>query len=406
MSEEVRIEDFLGGLRDEGVVESSSVFTLSPEEARRKLEEFQRATPAYYLLRLVQAAVAGGATQVRFRIGRHLTRVTIEGLAQPFLGDELDELAPRPTDPDWLSHLKAAVNAALCLKPSEMRVVYGEYQRTFVGEPGRSGRTKPGLHFEVRRVSEGLLGSILGDAASRGAEHRGLFQSGQVCPIPLRAGRFHFNQFDLTALLPVIKPRKLGRVYLLPGSLLATAHYLVTESEQSCFLSPGLVGGAGYHVGAQQVLANKNPGTASPIVAFHYDHFGTPLEFSSGLQVPPAALSEVNRRTALKCSRFLALRLHLEGPGCLFVVRHGILMGRIYCDLGCPGALALVAVDDVKTDASGLRPVLDDSLEDLIASLRTDIKALARRVQNVIREQQLLDRTPKVREWVQGRLRY
>ena len=81
-------------------------------------------------------------------------------------------------------------------------------------------------------------------------------------------------------------------------------------------------------------------------------------------------------------------------------------MGRIECDLGCPGAFAVVAKEDLKTDVSGLRPVLDENLERLVESIREQVRDVARQVHRLINEDSLLDGSPKVKEWVQERLRY
>ena len=53
-------------LQAQGVVDSDGLFTLDRDQARRKLQLFQLANPARFVLELVQAAVLKGASRLFF----------------------------------------------------------------------------------------------------------------------------------------------------------------------------------------------------------------------------------------------------------------------------------------------------------------------------------------------------
>lgn len=109
------LDPILDALRSEGRLESSGVFSLDLEQASAKLAEFQLAEPAQYALRLVAAAVAGGAEEFSLR-GRVFS---CDGPG--FAREELSQLfaALVSSDPDKLAlrELASGLNAARLLYP-------------------------------------------------------------------------------------------------------------------------------------------------------------------------------------------------------------------------------------------------------------------------------------------------
>ncbi|MCA9796594.1 MAG: hypothetical protein KC910_32520, partial [Candidatus Eremiobacteraeota bacterium] len=63
------LEDFLEGQRRHGQQDSSGVFTLDLARAQATLRRFQLADPNFYLLQLVQGAVALQAERVELSLG-------------------------------------------------------------------------------------------------------------------------------------------------------------------------------------------------------------------------------------------------------------------------------------------------------------------------------------------------
>lgn len=58
------VEELLAELREHGTIDSRGEFTLSLSEARRKLVQYQSSNKARYLLLLLSAATAAGATSL------------------------------------------------------------------------------------------------------------------------------------------------------------------------------------------------------------------------------------------------------------------------------------------------------------------------------------------------------
>ncbi len=133
-----KTSDLIAELAAGGELASRGEFTLDRERARDKLQRFQLAEPARYVLLLVEAAVAQGATRVQVQIdtddvrfefdGTPFDRVALDALWDVLLGD------PLPAYPG-LRPLALALNAAMGLRPSFVRV---------------HGAGEPGLRLELR----------------------------------------------------------------------------------------------------------------------------------------------------------------------------------------------------------------------------------------------------------------
>ncbi len=194
------------------------------------------------------------------------------------------------------------------------------------------------------------------------------------------------------------------------------------------FLSPFDCSRAGFHIGCNRQAKTAPPAAGIPIVARYFGEEGQLLPLSAGLdygfvdpwsaeeldcglELPPRTKAPIavrhrsfgsvpalmmGQRPTCRCRRFVAIRLHLEGPGYLFLVRHGVLLARVECDLGAPGAFAVVADDQVKTDLSGLQPVHDSVLDELVASVRQTVAEQVETVLRLTRDEGLFDGNPMV----------
>lgn len=76
MGKSPSIENFLELSSRSGRFESQGVFTLSPEKALEKLAAYQLSRPQDWVLKVLQAAVAGGASSVDIRQGKKVTFFT------------------------------------------------------------------------------------------------------------------------------------------------------------------------------------------------------------------------------------------------------------------------------------------------------------------------------------------
>ncbi|MFN8612060.1 MAG: hypothetical protein U0931_31235 [Vulcanimicrobiota bacterium] len=77
--------------------------------------------------------------------------------------------------------------------------------------------------------------------------------------------------------------------------------------------------------------------------------------------------------------RVLAIPIGLEGTGQVRLIRYGVVLESIECDLGVPGAWAQVCVDDLQTDASGLKLIRDPAFDQLMAELKAQVLELGRK---------------------------
>lgn len=118
------MDQFFEQQRAEGATDSSGAFTVSPEQARKKLKLFQLAEPDSCLLKVVQAAVAAGAEEIELLAGRRELQLTFhcsdETLLEPVrLASALLEVHSLPDGP--LRHLTVALNAASACSLKEVR---------------------------------------------------------------------------------------------------------------------------------------------------------------------------------------------------------------------------------------------------------------------------------------------
>lgn len=121
--------DLLGSLKQEGKVDSSGIFTMDLRKAIEKLARFQLPQHYYYIPKMVQAAVAGGASYVVVKINE--SRVLIEFDGRPYSAEELANifqymLASRHLEEHrHLRHLATAINTAIALEARTVQVDSG-----------------------------------------------------------------------------------------------------------------------------------------------------------------------------------------------------------------------------------------------------------------------------------------
>lgn len=89
----MELDAFIAQQQLEGDRVSAGRFTISLQEARRKLQDFQLDEPHAYVLYLVSSAVAGGASYIRIEDGRE--RLVMEFDGQTYSEQELAELYTR-----------------------------------------------------------------------------------------------------------------------------------------------------------------------------------------------------------------------------------------------------------------------------------------------------------------------
>ncbi len=125
MSQLLDVDDLLSQLSSEGELQSSGRFTVDVSKAKEKLAQFQFQDAFYYILKLVQAAVAGGASGLSLQSRTAEVEVTILGLG--FTPYQLENvlyslMADSSETTPALRHFAMGLNAAVNTRASEIVV--------------------------------------------------------------------------------------------------------------------------------------------------------------------------------------------------------------------------------------------------------------------------------------------
>jgi len=170
----VSVDSFLQELATEGQLDSAGQFTVSMEHAKEKLSEFLLQSTEEYLLKLVQAGVAAGAstldlhsstTRVRFCMhGVHLDPIDLSHILNHLLQPGQNR------QPPLLPHLAIAVNTAIMTRATGMTLATWDGTQGVRFEWKASGRqqrpwalrtgTPPRVYFEVRRTGLEFLANF------------------------------------------------------------------------------------------------------------------------------------------------------------------------------------------------------------------------------------------------------
>ena len=169
------LDEFLAALQQGGTVDSQGVFTLDREKAREKMQRFQLAQPARYVLELVQAAVLRGATYISFEISA--TDVHMRCPASPFSVKDYEDLYEslfargHGGQRQALRHLALGLCTAVAMDPKQIKVSGGGSQgASLLMRPGsrdkfgKGGEGEYGLHVHLQRrpwmLTRRMLGSV------------------------------------------------------------------------------------------------------------------------------------------------------------------------------------------------------------------------------------------------------
>lgn len=180
------MDRFLEEGRNVGQHDSEGCFQLSGERALAKLAQFTVSRPEQWILKMVQAAVAGGATRLAITQSRRETRLVFALSDLPALAElELALLAPESPATPFLTELTIGLRSLLSTR--RLTVVWpGEEEgclrwngQSLLRETSSSARTS----FEV--VVEASGQGWLGGQKERAAESHALQTEAAYCPIPL-----------------------------------------------------------------------------------------------------------------------------------------------------------------------------------------------------------------------------
>lgn len=417
------LNDLVGQLRQEGVVEESGRFTLDLSRAAERIEGLEN-RPGLYLLKLIQAVVAAGGIEIRIRIGRQQVEVVAQGpelftpsqvnraLQGPFQSlSVVEELLAwflqlaRP-----VAHLRLALPAATY-----------DSQRGWLEE-----KCDPALVLNLHR-STSILNWLAGLAAAT-REHALLYERCAFAPIPIWLDGRRLNDPDRVDGWVDNRELKPPSFFQFVPFAFRASEILVERnhlrSGPPCFAAslPTMrtvrnlrVGEQNYAVAQTTIESNMRAGSRVEVVHLcQWLHDGNewpvsvytdvekdtyPLARAHSLvlgeqimAVPsqavapylskiPARLSfpynqepswrNKNRgrnfeRNLLLVDLRLCLPLGLEGPSRLLPIRYGVAMDPLAGSFGYPGLIAVAAADQLHTDLSQLRVVQDEALQALL----------------------------------------
>ncbi len=117
------IDEFLERARSEGTLHSEGSFSLDVDRAKRLLDQYQFSDPNWYLLKLVQAAVACGASEINMVFRSDCVQVTILGNDMLLIQtkDVLEIMLQREQfQQGALKQLAIGLNAALAKSPERV----------------------------------------------------------------------------------------------------------------------------------------------------------------------------------------------------------------------------------------------------------------------------------------------
>lgn len=288
MSQNLRIEDLLGELSQEGQLDSRGVFTLDAQAAVQKLSEFQLDDPSAYLIKIVQAAVASGARRCEMKVGMFSVECWLRGVncSVTELGSIPGELLRSATASPARYHLAVALNGAIStvIETIELAGFDGTHGQKVVwkfGETQTSSWTPPEkdsegrlLYLKFSRNQKGrsqaiddfigkrdIFGMLSGDESGWTRDEKELHQKFDLAAMPIqinkhaiRCGAKSFGDYHKSAwsFTGIFGPESFAQELFFPGSSLIKVP-IQSSKPQIVELKSG-------QIGASQMLAHR-PGT-------------------------------------------------------------------------------------------------------------------------------------------------
>lgn len=129
-----RVIDILEEYKSEGEFDSIGYFTLDKKKAREKMKKYQLIYPHYYVLELIQAAVASGATNIDAYVDADDCIITFDG--EPYSREDLDNLysslfmSQSDLRLERYRELAIGINSALALNPKFIKLISGDGENT------------------------------------------------------------------------------------------------------------------------------------------------------------------------------------------------------------------------------------------------------------------------------------
>lgn len=128
------LAELIKGLEAEGKLDSVGDFTLDRKKAREKMKKYQLVDPHYYVLEIIQAAVASGATAIDVYLDADDCIITFDG--DPYTREDLENMysslfmSQSDYTLDRYRELAIGINSAMALNPQYIRILSGDGEKT------------------------------------------------------------------------------------------------------------------------------------------------------------------------------------------------------------------------------------------------------------------------------------
>lgn len=369
------MQDPVGRLVSEGVEHSTGVFTMDSEASRRKLAQLARLEPELMLGKLVQAAVAGKASQVRFRVRRQSLEADIH-------------FPPGPASAKTRGYLKLALAWASYQEPRQLSWSCGSCQ-----EPEASGS----CHFVFEsRVWEQLRALVTG----RRNYHIFLSERTYLCPVPVYLDSVLVNRIPASLFnnaSEVLRALPSATGFLAPSLSLFEASSVHIGDQQAARHASDHRG-----IGQRPVVVEGVPDARLESKSLHSEfqpepwlpyeaedvllcasceNFGT-----SGWKVleqwewrnAQAYLSEIGSPRFTKVDRWVSFRYlsYRQDPCELWPVLDGVLLEMVLLPEGPPGCRVIQAVDGLRVDLDQRRLVQDERFQQFCRHLLEEVERM------------------------------
>lgn len=187
------VEDHLREERSEGKRVDDGVFTIKTEQALKKLRTHGLENPEFWVLKVLQAAVASGASSVDYTFQRKVVLITFPNAAEWSGSRILEAFEAGPNETDRaLSHLQMGLLVALGDGRSVLAWTCGGRRTSIEGQKSSHEDVRDDglVRLRVTRTGDGSGGDIMNSPIRHlfkqsAAEYKALIERGRYSPVPV-----------------------------------------------------------------------------------------------------------------------------------------------------------------------------------------------------------------------------
>lgn len=373
----LEIGDLLQSLASEGRVDSTGGFSLDPKKALEKLQERRFENPFFYVLKLVQSAVSGGARRVDIEANSQAVKLRYDGCGleadsmMELFGFLLDETGRREIR--HLKHLAAGVHGSLAVSPRRLEVESWDGEQGFRHKWSAGGwrnetfssKGEPAIAFHLsRQVGQVLAGwrsianSDIWDLLQRNRstmerEQAVVFDRCVYAPVslslngrPLEAAGFGQPRFPGYEIHEDANPRE------------SRAPWFVQVRNREAYVEGAVH--CSHHL--IETYLPVEDGSLASLARPAQSHATVCLDQVGG--------------SGQRCRAWLALESALRPRSRITYVEDGVLINQLSPELNCPGVVGVISCEHLTKDVSGFKLVENQAFEEHLELLRAEAQKL------------------------------